>query len=59
MDLVVQVNPSYAKAYIVRASALVNLGLDAQSQVDFDRAVSLGVDRATAETTVEESASFP
>ena len=59
MDLVARVIPTYAEAYLVRASALANLGLDAQSQADIDQAVSLGVDRAKAETTVAKSASSP
>tara|TARA_B100000586_G_scaffold264199_1_gene234345 strand:- start:166 stop:492 length:327 start_codon:yes stop_codon:yes gene_type:complete len=59
MDLAVQVNHTYAKAYVVRTSALANLGLDAQSQADIDQAMSLGVDRAKAETTVAKSASSP
>ena len=59
MALVVRVDPTYAKAYLVRASALASLGLETRSQADIDRAVSLGVDRAKAETTVAESASSP
>ena len=57
MDLAVQVNPSYAKAYLVRASALANLGSDALPQADIDRAVSLGIDRVKAETSVARSTS--
>ena len=52
MDRVVQINPTYSKAYLIRAFAHAQLGRKAQSQADIDRAVALGIDRAKAEEIV-------
>ena len=49
MNLVVSVDPSYAKAYLIRASAHAKLGMAAQYLANLNHAVSLGMDRAAAE----------
>ncbi len=59
MDRVVEINPTYAKAYLVRAYAYSNLGKEAESQADIDRAVALGVDRAKAEKSIAEPTPAP
>ena len=45
-------DPTNAKAYLVRASAHANLGMARMSQADIDRAVALGIDRAQAESNI-------
>ncbi|MCI0830758.1 MAG: hypothetical protein J4N67_11540, partial [Chloroflexi bacterium] len=59
MDLVVEVEPAYAKAYLVRASAHAKLGMELQSQADIDQAVALGIDRAKAEINIAGPAPSP
>ena len=59
MDRVFEINPTYAKGYLVRANAYAKLGMKAQSQADIDQAVALGIDRAKAETSIAELAPSP
>lgn len=59
MDRVVEIDPTYAKAYLVRAGAYAGSGMEAKSQADIDRAVALGVDRAKAEKRIAGLVSSP
>jgi Tfp pilus assembly protein PilF len=59
MDHVIEVDPTYAKAYLVRASAHANLGMAPKFQADIDRAVALGVDQAQAESNIAGTTPSP
>jgi hypothetical protein len=59
MDTLIGFEPGYAKAFLVRASAHANLGMEPQSRADIDRAVALGVDRAKAESNVIGASASP
>ncbi len=50
----IHINPQYALAYANRAIAYTLLDKDAEAQQDIDRAVELGVNRATLEGRVEQ-----
>ena len=54
MDRVVEIDPTYAKAYLVRASAHAKLGLTPP-----DQAVALGIDRAKAELNIAGTSPSP
>jgi len=57
MNLVVGVDPSYAKTYLIRASAHSKLGMEAQYLANLNHAVSLGMGRAAAELNIGSIAS--
>jgi|TARA_B100001146_G_C16150663_1_gene421025 tetratricopeptide (TPR) repeat protein len=57
MNLVVGVDPSYVKAYLIRESAHAKLGMAAQYLANLNHAVSLGMNRAAAELNIGSIAS--
>lgn len=59
MDRAVTIDPTYAKAYLIRASAHARSGMEAKSMADIDRAVALGIDRAKAEQSIARVAASP
>ena len=58
IDRVVEIDPTYAKAYLVRESAHAKLGLP-QYQADLDQAVALGIDRVKAELNIAGTSLSP
>ena len=57
MDLVTGVDPSYAKAYLIRASAHAKLGMAAQYFANLNHAMPFGMDRVAAELDIGSIAS--
>lgn len=59
MERVFEIDPTYAKGYLVREYAYFQMGQEADSRADIDRVVSLGVDRARAESSISQLAPSP
>ncbi len=54
LDEAIRLDPELALAYYNRALASTLLGNDAAARQDIDRAVELGMDRATLEPAIDE-----
>ena len=55
----IELDSSYANAYLIRASTHAKLGMAAQYIVDLNHSMSLGMDRAGAELNIGSIASSP
>ncbi len=54
-DKTISLDPKFAVVYAYRSVAYTSVGKDAEARQDIERAVELGVERATVEQAVEQA----